>query len=203
MKYIKHRLNRIADLESIESREWGCEIDLRSDVNRPDRLLLSHDPWAPGEDFDAWLEAYVAKSPAGTLILNTKEDGLEEAALRRMRKHSIENFFFLDTAFPTLIKWSLGKGMRNFALRLSAHERVDGHPRLVGGVDWLWIDCFDRQPLSVAEMSSISIANKVLVSPELQGGDDADFPRFLELARACTHICTKRPGAWASLLGPA
>lgn len=201
MKYVKHRLNRVADLDSLESREWGCEIDLRSDVTRPGRLVLSHDPWGAGEDFATWLEAYAKRGQAGPLILNTKEDGLEDEILRQVERAGVKNHFFLDTAFPTLVKWTVGRGRRDFALRLSKHENIEGHAGVLAGVDWLWVDCFDREPLVASAVASVKVANKVLVSPELQGGGENDFPRFAELARACTHLCTKNPAAWRRLLG--
>lgn len=200
MIFIKHRMNRIQDLTTLESPAWGAEIDLRSDLQRPGRLILSHDAWQAGDDFDAWLDEYIARGARGPLILNTKEDGLEDAIRSRLEARAVGNFFFLDTAPPTLIRETLTAGRRDFALRLSVYEPVAVGGDLARAVDWLWVDCFNRQPLPVATVAHLSIVNKVLVSPELQGGSEDDFPRFVDLARACTHICTKHPRTWQKLL---
>ncbi len=201
MIFIKHRMNRVRDLDQITSRQWGCEIDVRSDVHKPGRLLLSHDPWVQGEDFSDWLKAYAKLGQTGPLIVNTKEDGLEEAVVALLEKNHIVNFFFLDSTLPTLVKWTIGKKKRYFALRISAYESFDSSATLTATVDWLWVDCFERVPLAPDQIYKIPIPNKVLVSPELQGGNEKDRERFLTLAETCTHICTKDPMGWVQLLG--
>ena len=62
MKLIAHRRNSIADLVATP-RDLGVEVDIRS---RGARLVIHHDPFADGEDFEAWIAQY----RHGTLILN-------------------------------------------------------------------------------------------------------------------------------------
>ena len=107
--FIKHRANKIIDLEGVLP-EWGVEIDLRCvSVDAPGCLHLSHDPWVRGEDFSAWIDAFLEKKIKGPIILNTKEDGLEQTCINILNEAGIQNFFFLDTTFPTLVQWTATK----------------------------------------------------------------------------------------------
>ncbi|WP_216073237.1 hypothetical protein, partial [Acinetobacter nosocomialis] len=73
-----------------------------------------HDPFVAGERFDDWLRGY----RHGTLILNVKEEGLEDALLARMQAAGISDFFFLDQSFPFLVRTSR-RGERRCAVRVS------------------------------------------------------------------------------------
>jgi hypothetical protein len=109
--FIRHRVNAIADLSRVDPA-WGVEIDLRSDVAAPGNIHLSHDPWKRGDDFGPWLDEFKKRGITGPIILNTKEDGLEETLIGAMKQAGIESFFFLDTALPTLVRWTIGNGER-------------------------------------------------------------------------------------------
>ena len=41
--------------------------------------------------------------------MNTKEDGLEQTCINLLTNAGIQNFFFLDTAIPSLVQWSQKK----------------------------------------------------------------------------------------------
>jgi hypothetical protein len=194
--YIKHRVNILSELKKVEN-SWGVEIDLRSDVRRPGHLHLSHDPWFQGPDFEVWLKQFKKQQIRGPIILNTKEDGLERSVLALMRKYQIEKYFFLDTAFPTLIRWSLLNRNKNFALRMSKYEsRLSLNP-FIGKVSWVWVDCFGGKPVSKNEINKLSSKFKVcLVSPELQGQPVFAIKKFMSLKGLCDAICTKRPDLW-------
>ncbi len=207
-QFILHRVNTISQLQALPAlqasawaQSWGCEIDLRAKPSAPpeNAIYMQHDPFAAGEAFAPWLAAYAAQKQRGALILNTKEDGLETALLQMLESHKIQNFFFLDTALPTLIKHTT-QGVRNFALRISQYEHPSGFSELISFVDWLWVDCFHKQPLDPSGIAELPVANKVLVSPELQGGSSSDFLQFKALAKVCTHICTKFPEQWQQTL---
>lgn len=201
MKYIVHRTNTTQDLDRVSDLSWGCEIDLRSDLSQPNKLHLSHNAWERGEDFDSWLKTFKAKNISGTLILNTKEDGLEDAILERLKSHKIENYFFLDTALPTLVKWTQIKGIQNFAVRLSHYEPIEFVERFSGLASWVWVDCFHLRPLSHELLIKLKTKFKIcLVSPELQGGTHEDFAKFRELANHSDAICTKKPQTWLDQL---
>ena len=91
MHKILHRVNTKADLENTPS-QYGVEVDIRSYGKD---LIIHHDPFEKGEFFESWIKSY----HHGTLILNVKEEGLEERLLKLMKFYSIENFFFLINLF--------------------------------------------------------------------------------------------------------
>ena len=204
--FIRHRVNTMQGLDAVDPH-YGVEIDLRSQVDKPGALHLCHDPWQLGENFAEWLERFVARGLRGPLILNTKEDGLEERALELVRARGISSFFFLDTALPTLIKW-VRRGLgAHFAARLSRFEPAaallplyeTGEP----GPGWLWVDCFNGEPIAGAQVQLLAARSKVcLVSPELQQQPLAPrLDQFAELYPLADAICTKEPGAWQERYG--
>ena len=124
MKLIVHRRNTVPELAATP-REYGVEIDLRT---AGDALVLHHDPFAAGVDFRRWLDAY----RHGTLILNVKEDGLEPPVTALLRERGIEDYFFLDQAFPSLVRCA-GTGERRCAVRVSEYESIATVLTLPGG----------------------------------------------------------------------
>ncbi len=197
MNLIAHRRNTIAELR-VTSTSHGIEIDLRS---QGQRLIVQHDPFADGEDFDCWLDHF----RHGTLILNVKEEGLEERLIRLMSERGIADYFFLDQSFPYLVKWSK-LGERRCAVRVSEFESVETALTLAGKVDWVWVDCFSRFPLSTSDALRLKAAGfrLCLVSPELQGRDaQIEIPQLAaqlaSLSIVADAVCTKRADIWESL----
>ena len=162
MKLIAHRRNTLAELEATPEG-YGVEVDIRS---HGDRLIIHHDPFQAGESFDAWIAAY----RHATLILNVKEEGLEDRLIGCMRDRGIDDYFFLDQSFPFLIK-TAAKGERRCSVRVSEFEGLDTALALAGKVDWVWVDCFSRFPLDRADWRRLKDAGfrLCLVSPELLG----------------------------------
>jgi hypothetical protein len=198
--FIQHRVNQRAGLSGLD-QSWGVEIDLRSDPRVPGSLHLAHDPWSPGESFTDWLDAYCARGLRGPLILNTKEDGLEERALELVTAHGLTEIFFLDTALPTLVRWT-GRGEHRFAVRCSRFEPASTALPFVGRCEWAWLDCFDGVPLTLAEIELLRPHFRLcLVSPELQGRPLDDIGRFAEIYGVCHAVCTKSPAAWMQRFG--
>ncbi len=194
MQIIAHRRNTVADLDATPPG-YGVEMDVRS---VGDRLVLHHDPFVPGEDFRTWIARY----RHGTLILNVKEDGLESRLLAAMQEHGIEKFFFLDQAFPTLLRMAR-QGERRCAVRVSEFEHVSVALSLGGLVDWVWVDCFSRFPLTSEDATALKATGfrLCLVSPELQGRSaDVEIPQLRALlgerAIDADAVCTKRPDLW-------
>ncbi|OWY31907.1 phosphatidylinositol-specific phospholipase C/glycerophosphodiester phosphodiesterase family protein [Herbaspirillum aquaticum] len=194
MKIISHRRNLIEQLQQTDPR-YGVEVDIRS---RCDALIIHHDPFVEGPLFEEWLQAY----RHGTLILNVKEEGLEERLLALMAAYGITDFFFLDQSFPFLVK-SVRAGERRCAVRVSEFESIETALSLAGKVDWVWVDCFTRFPLDAAAASRLHNAGfkLCLVSPELQGRDAETGIAQLRLLLEEAHIeadavCTKRPDLW-------
>ncbi|MGD9811786.1 MAG: phosphatidylinositol-specific phospholipase C/glycerophosphodiester phosphodiesterase family protein [Sphingobium sp.] len=191
---IAHRRNRIEELQATPTH-LGIEIDLRS---RGGDIILHHDPFADGEMFADWLDHF----RHGTLILNVKEEGLEDALIAMMADRGIENWFFLDQSFPFLVRTSR-RGEHRCAVRVSEFETIDTALALAGKIDWVWVDCFTRFPLIHDDASRLQQAGfrLCLVSPELQGRDaGTEIPAMRALlereAIAADAVCTKRPDLW-------
>jgi len=191
---IAHRRNTIEELRSTP-KELGIEIDIRSEGAR---LIVVHDPFQPGIDFDEWLAHFDHK----TLILNVKEEGLEDALLKRMVTRGVTDFFFLDQSFPFLLKTARA-GERRCAVRVSEYESIETALSLTGLIDWVWVDVFTRFALTGREAARLKAAGfrLCLVSPELQGRwDEREID---DIKATCMRegieldaVCTKRPQCW-------
>lgn len=194
MVIIHHRRNSIPELLNTNTR-YGVEIDIRSNSSE---LILQHDPFLGGTSFKDWLDHF----HHNTLILNVKEEGLESEVTRLLKAKNIENYFFLDQSFPFLIK-SAKSGERRCAVRVSEFESIDTALSLAPLIDWVWVDCFSKFPLSSANASLLKNAGLRLcaVSPELQGRgaetEVMDIRRLLQTLRIeLDAVCTKRPDLW-------
>ncbi|MDA8100689.1 MAG: phosphatidylinositol-specific phospholipase C/glycerophosphodiester phosphodiesterase family protein [Nitrospiraceae bacterium] len=187
MKFIAHRINRKDELAKVPV-EYGVELDLR---DRGDRLILQHDPFTDGEDFEEYLAGY----RHGTLILNIKSERIEHRVLELIRRAGVRDYFFLDSSFPMMMLLS-SQGERNIAVRYSEYEGLDTVLALRGRVDWVWVDCFTKLPIDKAAFRTLKDAGfkLCLVSPELQGRD-GDIERYRDRLRSeeiqFDAICTK------------
>ena len=164
MHYIAHRVNTIKELLKTPV-EYGVEVDLR---DYEDRLILQHDPFKKGEDFEEYLKHY----NHGTIILNIKSEGIEYQVLELLKKYTVNNYFFLDSSFPMINSLS-SKGEKNIALRFSEFEGIDTIRLMSQKVDWIWVDCFSKSPIT-AQTYKLLKNHKYklcLVSPELQNQD--------------------------------
>lgn len=196
LQFIRHRINTASELLKVDPAH-GVEIDIRSDVDQPGRLHLSHDPWQKGEDFEHWLSVYATRRHAGPIAVNTKEDLLEDAVLEALRRFKVTSFFFVDTPLPTLVRRCWQQNEPHFAVRLSLVEKSDQVSAFEGKADWVWVDCFDRKPVGVEEVERLAGKFKIcLVSPELHGGCALDIEPFRSLLPYADAICTKDPSQW-------
>ena len=198
MLYISHRINDINQLKQTPS-SMGVEIDIRS--NGQD-LILQHDPFMPGIQFHDWLKCYQHK----LIILNIKEEGLEERILSCLNEFNITNYFFLDQSFPFLVK-SARQGQKQSAVRVSEYESIKTVKNLAGKVEWVWIDYFTKFPLDPSEVNELKQLDFQLcmVSPELQGYDPViEISKLAHLFNSSEikldAICTKRPDLWKERL---
>lgn len=187
MEYIAHRINTIEELQQTP-KEYGVEVDLR---DFDDRLILQHDPFKDGEDFEEFLKYY----NHGTIILNIKSEGIEHKVIEYIREYNVEKYFFLDSSFP-MIYFLSKNNEKNIALRFSEYEEMDTILAMAGKVKWVWVDCFSKLPIN-SEKYALLKKNGFklcLVSPELQKQDEK-----LELYRLDLNekgiifdaICTK------------
>ena len=194
MQIIRHRRNTIDELIQTPS-DYGVEVDIRSFAGR---LIIHHDPFIDGIDFESWLSHY----KHGTLILNVKEEGLEDKLCALMGEYAISDFFFLDQSFPFLVRTAL-KEERRCAVRISEYEALETALRLCHLIDWVWIDCFNQFPLTSGELAELNRTDlkTCIVSPELQGRDaHQEIPLMKERFWASnfmpTAVCTKIPELW-------
>lgn len=194
MKIISHRRNTLEELKQTPEK-YGVEVDIRS---YGEELIIHHDSCVAGNSFEEWVSEY----KNNTLILNVKEEGLEEHVIQLMEKYEIEDYFFLDQSFPFLVKWS-NLGVHRAAVRVSEFESVETALTLAGKVDWVWVDCFTHFPLSTEESQRLKQAGfkLCLVSPELQGRDaEKEIPELIQLLEELEilpeAVCTKHPDLW-------
>jgi len=184
--YIAHRINTIEQLKQVPP-EYGIEVDLR---DYGDRLVLQHDPFIGGEDFEPFLAHY----RHALIILNIKSERIEHRVLELLEKHAIEQYFFLDSSFPMIVK--LSESNSRFAVRFSEYEKLDTVLAMKNRAGWVWVDCFTKLPLD-SESYKLLKQNGFklcLVSPELQGRE-TDIQKYRELLASqgilMDAICTK------------
>ena len=197
----RHRVNKIAEIANLEPG-WGAELDLRSDIRHPGKILVTHDAWGPAEDFEDWLKEYAKRDRPGGLILNTKEDGLESRVMEILKSKSFEDYFFLDTTVPTLVKWTEVEKKGNFAVRMSQFEGPSFVAPFLGKAKWLWVDCFFGQMVPEAWLKELKGKIQIcLVSPELQGMPvDLIVQHQKVLGPYANAVCTKRPDLWTNFI---
>ncbi len=194
MNIIAHRRNSIADLIATPIH-YGIEVDIRSYGRN---LIIHHDPFIEGVSFEEWFSYY----QHGTLILNVKEEGLEDRLINLMRARGCQDYFFLDQSFPHLIKYS-NKGEKRCAVRVSEFESIETVLSFAGRISWVWVDFFTQFPLSGDQAHMLQDAGfrLCLVSPELQGGNaEKEIPALINLlSRRGINpeaVCTKRHDLW-------
>jgi hypothetical protein len=197
MELIHHRRNSIEDLDATDAK-YGVEVDIRSNGND---LIIHHDPLRSGLLFREWIKCY----KHGTLILNVKEEGLEQHLIRLMAERHLDKFFFLDQSFPFLVK-TAQSGESRCAVRVSEFESVETALSLAGKIDWVWLDCFTKFPIGITEYSALKSAGfkLCLVSPELQGRDAVtEIPEMANFLRenemVMDAVCSKRTDLWSDM----
>ena len=161
MEFIAHRVNTIEELKKVP-KEYGVELDLR---DFGERLILQHDPFMDGEDFEEYLKYY----NHGTMILNIKSERIEYRVQELLKKYKISNYFFLDCSFP-MINSLVNLSESKIALRFSEFEGDDTIIKMAGKVTWIWVDCFTKLPLTISNYKILKENGYklCLVSPELQ-----------------------------------
>lgn len=170
MKTIAHRINTSAALGRIP-KDIGVEVDLR---DRGPRLILQHDPFQDGEDFENFL-----KNAGGRfLILNIKSERIEWRVKELLAQYKIRDYFFLDSSFPMIVRLT-AEGEGNMALRFSELEGTDTLLQMQGKAKWIWVDSFTRMPLDKKTFAILRRAGYqfCLASPDLLGRPE-EIPLF-------------------------
>ena len=195
MIIVKHRVNTIKDLKKTD-KNFGIEIDLRS--NQSD-IYLHHDPFKKGELFNKWARNFKHKM----LVLNVKEEGLEDKILKILKKNKIKKFFFHDQTFSSLLK---NMTKTHVSIRYSEYESLQKTNYLFKKIKWIWIDNFNKIKLEKKFYQELK-KNKVkicLVSPEL-----VKIKRMREIKKVISFlkknnfkidaVCTKKTKLWSRL----
>ena len=196
MIIIKHRVNNSKELDRV-SQNFGVEIDLRSNSKG---IYLHHDPFKKGERFENWIKKFNHK----LIVLNVKEEGLEDKILKILRKNNIRNFFFHDQTFSTMLK---NMKKTKVSVRFSEYEGLKKIKELFKKIKWLWLDNFNEIKLDKSFYNFLKNMNvKIcIVSPEL-----VNKKRLSEIKKITTFskknnikfdaVCTKRPNIWKKYL---
>jgi hypothetical protein len=189
-----HRVNDPDDLQKVPPR-FGVEIDLHADG---DRLVLVHDAFATGPDSETWLDAY----RHSFIVLNTKEEGLEQRISALLRERGIVEWAFLDQSFPFLVR-TLRSGETRAMVRISEYESVETALALSPRPDWVWVDSFTGRWPEAGQLARLAEHGfrLMVVSPELQGRNlDAEIgtitQRFVDAGVPLHGVCTKRWDTW-------
>ncbi len=160
MEIIVHRINTCEGLAATPTT-FGTEIDIRACGSR---LILNHEPMQDGENLEDYLDAY----DHGTLVLNIKEAGIEDAVLDMVHARGIRSYFLLDVEMPYVYRASVGS-MSNLAIRYSEYEPIALAEYFAGKFDWVWIDTVTQLPLDNAVIASLNGYKTCLVCPERWG----------------------------------
>ena len=160
VKIIAHRVNTLKNLTKLDNDIFGVETDLRY---YKDKLILSHDPNAKGDNFNKFL-----KKTNKTIFLNIKSSGILKNIISLVKN---KNVFFLDISFSEidhLFKLNLSK---KILLRFSCYENFDLSNKYMKKIKWIWFDYFNDLKISIKNYKYFKKYNKkiCLVSPDLLG----------------------------------
>ncbi len=195
MIIIKHRQNTIKQLKELDI-EYGAEIDIRSYKNK---IVLSHDPFKESCKLIDWLKEFRHRF----IIFNIKEEGLEFETFKLIKQFRIKDFFFLDQSFSFYIR-NLERFGKNSSIRISEFETIDRAVMLGKYTKWLWIDHFNKFPLSKKEIIKLnSLGFKFcIVSPELISRSNLSKKIYLiknafrNAKTSIDAVCTKNEKLW-------
>lgn len=188
MMLVNHRVNDIEKLQKTP-KNCGVEIDLRP---YKDRIILNHEPFKDGVDFEEFLKHYNHK----LLILNVKSEGIEQRVLDLVEKYYIKDYFFLDVTFPFMIKY-INKGVKRFAVRFSEFESINTCLNLIGKVDWVFVDNLTKLPVENNSFKILGRFFKIcIVSPELLKRQEIELTKNILKENPVDAILTDHIENW-------
>jgi hypothetical protein len=129
------------------------------------------------------------------MIVNIKSEGIEIEAKKLLDKYQIENYFFLDSTIPMIVKLGKVPGY-NFAVRVSVYESIYSAISLRLFAKWIWVDCFNDVLLTKEEYANLKKQgfNLCFVSPELHNinaGINEYINNFLIFNIKPEMVCSK------------
>lgn len=191
---IQHRVNSLKKLKNI-NHNFGVEVDVRS-INK--KLILNHEPFLKALSLDTFLKKFNHKF----LILNVKEEGIENLILNCVKKNRIKNYFLLDVTFPKIFQFIKNKKKNNFCLRISKFEKLNELNFFNKKIEWIWVDTFDNKiPLNINDLVVYSKKFKLcLVSPELVKTNNINVTKFIKINKYKLNffsaVCSKNVKTW-------
>ena len=199
---IAHRINELNEeiAKEVFSKADGIEFDIRDSNGE---IIVQHDPYKSGQLFREFITFF---DPSKFYIVNVKSEGIETLALKLLEERGIYKFFLLDCSIPMMIKLSKN-GERRLAVRFSEYESIETVLSMKELVEWVWVDCFSKMPLT-KEISNIFSNNGLktcIVSPELQSQPEKVSEYSSVLSKIHFNaVCCKLPfiHSWLSSLSP-
>ena len=191
---IQHRVNSLKKLKNTD-HNFGVEVDVRS-INK--KLILNHEPFQKATSLDTFLKKFNHKF----LILNVKEEGIENLILNYVKKNRIKNYFLLDVTVPKIFQFIKNKKKNNLCLRISKFERLNQLNFFNKKIEWIWVDTFDNKiPLNINDLEGYSKKFKLcLVSPELVKTNNIDVTKFIKINKYKLNffsaVCSKNIKTW-------
>jgi len=191
---IQHRVNSLKKLKNID-HNFGVEVDVRS-INK--KLILNHEPFQKAVSLDTFLKKFNHKF----LILNVKEEGIENLILNYVKKNRIKNYFLLNVKVPKIFQFIKNKKKNNLCLRISKFEKLNQLNFFNKKIEWIWVDTFDNKiPLNINDLEGYSKKFKLcLVSPELVKTNNIDVTKFIKINKYKLNffsaVCSKNIKTW-------
>ena len=128
---IQHRVNSLKNIKNL-NKNFGAEIDIRTFNNK---LILNHEPFKKAVLLDSYLKIFKHKF----LILNVKEEGIENLILNYLKKYKIKNYFLLDVTVPKIFQFVKSNKKIKLCLRISKFEKLSSLNFFHKKINWV---CF-------------------------------------------------------------
>lgn len=188
MLIINHQINTIEELKNTP-KEFGIEIDIRAYNNK---LILHHDPFIEGEDFEEFLKHY----DHAFLILNIKCEGIEKRVIELVEKQGISDYFLLDVTPPFIFKL-INQGISKIAVRFSEFEDIQTCLNLKSKIEWVFIDNLTHLPTENNSFQRLREHFKLcIVSPELLKRDEIEKTKDILRDNPVDAVLTDKPLEW-------
>ena len=196
MKVYRHRVNSIDELLQT-SRSFGVEIDIRT---WGEEIIVTHDPFVYTElSLSLFLQSYRHNG----IILNVKEEGLENRVQEILAINGVSDYFFLDQTIPYMLKL-LNKGENRTSHKLSDIESIENLKLIQPKPGWVWVDSWSG---SWEHLRQIEEVNKLgyrtcLCSPDVHRADYLaelnSLQRMIkDMNLSFDAVCTKYPEKWS------
>lgn len=188
MLIINHQINTIEGLKNTPL-ECGVEVDIRA---YRDKLVLHHEPFVAGEDFEEFLKHY----KHAFIIFNVKCEGIEKEVICLAKKYGIKNYFLLDVTLPFMFKL-VNQGISKIATRFSEFESIETCLNFKGKIEWVFIDNLTHLPVDNLAFQRLREHFKLcIVSPELLKRDEIEETKMILKENPVDAVLTDEIKRW-------